>query len=183
VKTTTLKMLGAAVVAGALALLSAAAQTADEIGAPQEQGAPTASGSGPLTTETVVELLDAPDADALHARRRFVPADNVRAGDEVYYTIRVHNPGRTPVSNVVVTKRLPYGMLYARGSAVGPASEVQFSVDGGETFGPPAELEVQPTGQPRRRAVIGDYTHVRWLLRYPLSPGATALLRFRATLN
>jgi len=166
-----------------MGLVCAAATTTADTG-PPEQGAPTATGSGPLSTETVVELLDPPSTDQpSHQRRRFIAADSVRAGDEVYYTIRVHNPGRAPVSNVVVTKRLPYGMLYARGSAVGPAAEIEFSVDGGETFAPPAELAVQATGQPPRRAATGDYTHVRWLLRYPLAPGATALLRFRATLS
>jgi uncharacterized repeat protein (TIGR01451 family) len=151
--------------------------------ASSEQGAPTATGSGPLTTETVVELLEPPATDDSHARRHFVAADKVRAGTEVYYTIKVHNPGRGAVSDVVVTKRLPYGMLYARGSAVGPGADVQFSVDGGVTFGPASTLEVEPAGLARRRALDADYTHVRWILRYPLAPGATALLRFRATLS
>jgi uncharacterized repeat protein (TIGR01451 family) len=151
--------------------------------APPEQGAPIATGTGPLVTSTLVELLDTVQEGEGRERRRFIPADRVRAGDEVYYTIRVQNPGRTAVRNVVVTKRLPFGMHYARGSAVGPSAEVQFSVDGGESFAPAAELEVRVGGQPARRAMVEDYTHVRWRLRAPLAPGATALLRFRATLS
>ena len=148
-----------------------------------EQGAPIATGTGPLVTTTLVELLETVQEGEGRERRRFVPADRVRAGDEVYYTIRVQNPGRTAVRNVVVTKRLPFGMHYARGSAVGPGAEVQFSADGGENFASAAELEVHIGGQPARRATIEDYTHVRWRLRTPLAPGATALLRFRATLS
>jgi uncharacterized repeat protein (TIGR01451 family) len=150
---------------------------------PSEQGAPVATGSGPLRTSTVVELLDVAADGEGRERRQFVPADRVRAGDEVYYTIRVQNPGRTPVANVVVTKQLPFGMHYVRSSAVGPAAEIEFSVDGGESFGPAADLQVHATGQPPRRARVEDYTHVRWRLRSPLAAGATALLRFRATLS
>jgi len=148
--------------------------------APREQGAPIASGSGPLVTSTMVELLET-GADG-QDRRRFVPAEQIRAGDDVYYTIRVRNPGRAVVGRIVVTKRLPFGMHYTRNSAVGPAAEVQFSVDGGESFAAPAELRVVSGGS-ARRANVEDYTHVRWLLRAPLAPGATALLRFRATLG
>jgi uncharacterized repeat protein (TIGR01451 family) len=161
----------------------AALRAEDGADAPGEQGAPTAMGSGPLVTETVVELLEREDEAGLSPGLRFVAAERIGAGDEVYYTIRVSNPGRAPVREVVVTKRLPYGMLYARGSAVGPAADVQFSVDGGATFAPASQLDVAPPGQARRRAGPADYTHVRWRLRYPLAAGATALLRFRATLS
>jgi uncharacterized repeat protein (TIGR01451 family) len=181
------------IVVGALMLLAAGAVPAASpserasAAAPSpdvpEQGAPIATGTGPLVTSTVVELLEVVQDSDGRERRRFVPADRVRAGDEVYYTIRVQNPGRTAVRNVVVTKQLPFGMHYARGSAVGPAAEVQFSVDGGETFAAAAELEVRVGGQPPRRATVDDYTHVRWRLRAPLAPGATALLRFRASLS
>ncbi len=148
-----------------------------------EQGAPIATGTGPLVTSTIVELLETVQEGEGRERRRFVAADRVRAGDEVYYTIRVQNPGRTPVRNVVVTKRLPFGMHYVRGSAVGPGAEIQFSADGGDAFAAAAELEVHAGGQSPRHATVEDYTHVRWRLRAPLAPGATALLRFRATLS
>ncbi len=95
-----------------------------------------------------------------------MPVDRLEAGEEAYYTIRVHNPAKTPASDVQVTKRMPDGMEYIEGSATGPDCEVQFSTDGGETF--------------HARAADGQYTHLRWILRNPLPPGATALLRFRA---
>jgi uncharacterized repeat protein (TIGR01451 family) len=151
--------------------------------ATSEQGAPIATGTGRLVTSTVVELLDSVEEGEGKERRHFVAADRIRAGDEVYYTIRVQNPGRAPVRNVVVTKRLPFGMHYARGSAVGPGADVQFSVDGGDTFAPAAELMVRAGGRPPRRALVEHYTQFRWRLRAPLAPGATALLRFRATLS
>ncbi len=140
-------------------------------------------GSGPLATVITVETLSTgPDPDVA-ADRRFVPADRIRAGDEVHYTIRVTNPGRDAVQGVMVTKRLPFGLTYVGGSAVGPAATVHFSVDSGESFAAAANLEIEAGGQPARRAAPADYTHVRWILKRPLPAGATALLRFRATLG
>lgn len=136
-------------------------------GAPEltETGAAIATGSDQLETSIAVEKRLLPVGPATIGR--YVPADRLEAGEEAYYTIRVHNPGKSPVSEVQVTKRMPDGMEYIDGSATGPDCDVEFSTDGGETF--------------LRRAGDGQYTHLRWILRRPLPPGATALLRFRAT--
>jgi hypothetical protein len=64
-----------------------------------------------------------------------------------------------------------------------PPLTVHFSVDSGESFAAASYLEVATGGQALRRALPTDYTHVRWLLKRPLPAGATALLRFRATLG
>lgn len=128
--------------------------------------AAVATGSGALETTIVVEKLE-PPAPPARPHGRFVRAERLEAGDEVHYTIRVHNPGKEPVSEVQVTKRMPFGLHYVPGSATGPACDVEFSGDGGRTFA--------------ARQPGDDQTHVRWTLRRPLPPGATALLRFRAT--
>lgn len=167
-------------VAAALAALSPGAPMAQRPEAGPDQA--IAIGSGPLTTAVIVETLLPGDQPEQASGRRFVPADRIRAGDEVHYTIRVTNPGRTPVDGVMVTKRLPFGLTYVVGSAVGPAATVQFSVDSGESFAAAADLEIVSGGQ-TRPAAPADYTHVRWLLKRPLAAGATALLRFRATLG
>jgi uncharacterized repeat protein (TIGR01451 family) len=133
---------------------------------PSVAGAAVATGSDRLETEIVVEKLLAADPPA-RSTARFVPAGRLDAGDEVHYTIRVHNPGKNPVTGVQVTKRMPFGLHYLPGSAVGPASDIEFSIDGGQSF--TADL------------ADGDYTHLRWTLRRPLPPQSTALLRFRAT--
>lgn len=146
-------------------------------------GEAVAVGSGPLKTLVIVETLSQPPDSEPTGDRRFVPADRIRAGDEVHYTIRVTNPGREPVEGVMVTKRLPFGLKYVGGSAVGPAATIHFSVDSGESFAAATDLKVVATGQPVRRAAPADYTHVRWILKRPLAGGATALLRFRATLG
>ena len=129
-------------------------------------GAAVATGSDLLETSIVAERL-VPPARPGQGAGRFVPATRLAAGDEVHYTLRVTNSGKESVLDVQVTKRMPKGLQFIPGSAVGPASLVEFSADGGTTF----------TAKPKG----GEFTHVRWSLRRPLPPGATALLRFRAT--
>ena len=125
------------------------------------------TGSGPLETEIVVEaLVSEPRANG-GEEKRFVEAHRLEAGEEIYYTIRVRNPGKEPVTDVVVTKRMPFGVDYVAGSAAGPACDVELSADNGATY--------SSGGKP------GEFTHLRWVFQRPLAPGATALLRFRAT--
>lgn len=154
------------------------------LAAPTEdhQSIAEASGSGPLETSIEIAKLEVVNGPGASETRRWVPAGRLNAGDEVHYTVRVRNPGKQAVDAVVVTKRLPFGVRYLRGSATGPAAEVQFSVDGGKTFATPETLSGGgKKGQ--RKSLESDYTHVRWVLSKPLGPASTALLRFRATFS
>jgi len=146
-----------------------------------QQGAPVASGSGPLEATITAEMLREEEGPGGRKVRTWEPATHVSAGEEIYYTIRVRNPGKQPVTGITVTKRLPFGVLYRRGSAVGPACDVQFSIDGGTQFAPADRLGAATGEKPARKVPVSEYTHVRWILSRPLAPGATALLRFRAT--
>ena len=128
-------------------------------------GAALATGSDLLETEIIAEIFERPAREG--DPPRFAVARRLSAGDEVHYTIRVRNPGQEPVRDVQVTKRMPYGMLYLPGTAAGPASDIEFSTDGGRSF------QAQPE--------TDELSHLRWNLRRPLPPGATALLRVRAT--
>ena len=149
-----------------LALLCCAAASLAQEPELNASGAAIATGNGLLVTEIVVEKLE-PAAAPARPAARFVPAGRLEAGDEVHYTIRVRNPGDRPVGDARVTKRLPFGLRYVPGSATGPACDIEYSEDGGETF-----VAKPPDG---------EFTHLRWILRRPLPPGSTALLRFRAT--
>ena len=128
-------------------------------------GAALATGTDLLETEITAETFV--QSSRAGAPLRFAVARRLSAGDEVHYTIRVRNPGQQPVRDIQVTKRMPFGMQYLPGSAAGPASDIEFSTDGGRSF--------------LARPETDDYSHLRWKLRQPLPPGATALLRFRAT--
>jgi uncharacterized repeat protein (TIGR01451 family) len=142
--------------------------------------APIASGSGPVAVSIRAETLSI-EGRSGQQQRSWRPAGRLDVDQQVFYTVRVHNPGSQPVVDVVVTKRLPFGVRYAVGSAVGPDCAVQVSTDGGATF---KSADVT-AATPSAAAPVGaaDYTHLRWLLRRPLAPGATALLRFRAVFN
>jgi len=144
-----------------------------------------ATGSGPLDTSIEVQKLEVSEGPGGQEIRRWIPAERLNAGDEVHYTVRVRNPGRQAVDTIVVTKRLPFGVRYLRGSATGPAAEVQFSIDGGKTFATPEALARAAGGgkKGQRKPLENDYTHVRWVLSKPLGPASTALLRFRATFS
>ena len=148
------------------------------------QVAAVATGSGPLESTIVVETLQVETGPDDREIRHWAPARRLDAGDEVHYTVRVRNPGEQPVTDVVVTKRLPFGVRYQAGTATGPACRVQFSTDGGATFKAPEPTRAA-TGSRRnaRPAPAPEYTHVRWILDKPLAPKATALLRFRAVFS
>jgi uncharacterized repeat protein (TIGR01451 family) len=149
------------------------------------QGVAEVTGSGPLDTTIEVQKLEVREGSGGEEVRRWIAADRLNAGDEIHYTVRVRNAGKQPVDTIVVTKRLPFGVRYLRNSASGPAAEVQFSIDGGRTFGTPDALSRAASDgrKTARRALEGDYTHVRWVLSKPLRPSSTALLRFRATFS
>ena len=154
-----------AALVAALALAAAGAVRAqDEAGT---AAAVDASGSGPLVATILVERLRVDTGPDGKEVRRFVDARRIEVGEQIYYTIRISNPGRVPVGDIVVTKRLPYGVEYVPGSAVGPDCRAELSADGGRNY--------------VTRAVAGAaYTHLRWTCGQSLAPGATSLLRFRA---
>jgi uncharacterized repeat protein (TIGR01451 family) len=110
---------------------------------------------------------------------RYVPAEHVKEGQVVYYTLNVRNLGVEPAADVVVVRPIPDNTQYVANTATGAGAEVSFSIDGGKTFARPERLRLpeQPVGA---RAPVQAYTHIRWHWTYPLEPGAVVLARFRA---
>jgi uncharacterized repeat protein (TIGR01451 family) len=123
---------------------------------------------------------------------RLVPAQVLRQGQEIFYTVRIRNAAATPAQNVEVVQRIPQNTRYVPKSAAGPGARVSVSADGGVTFGDEGQMIVTdqsavalmhaPADKSAltRPASASDYTHLRWRLRNPLAPGAVALARFRA---
>jgi uncharacterized repeat protein (TIGR01451 family) len=137
----------------------------------------------PIEVTLVAEqLLSAPSTEGIPARR-FEPARQVRADQEVHYTVRIRNTSDRPLPRVVVTRPIPDTTVYVPGSAVGPAAVVTFSIDGGQTFDVPERLRVAGPDAELRNAEPVDYTTIRWELGYPLAARATAMARFRVTLR
>lgn len=128
-----------------------------------------------LTAEVRETLGEPPDRQTY----RYMPATMLAQGQVVYYTLRITNPTPVFARGVLVTQRIPANTTYVFGSAAGPGADVSFSIDGGQTFAKAAELVTLQDGK-TRPIPAEQYTHIRWQLRNPLAPGASALARFRA---
>ena len=98
----------------------------------------------------------------------------------VYYTVKIRNPGKTALHNVVVTKAIPANTRYLADSASAPGAVISYSVDGGKAFAPARGLFDRGASGVQRVSAPDTYTHIRWQMRYPLAPGAIAYARFRA---
>jgi uncharacterized repeat protein (TIGR01451 family) len=121
--------------------------------------------------------LRVPQTDGLNTYH-YVPANKVEQGQEIDYTVRITNPGMTPLAAAMVVQALPLNTRYVAGSATGAGADIQFSVDGGRSFAKPVALRSPVNGG--RVAGAAEYTHIRWQLRYPLAAKAVVLARFRA---
>jgi uncharacterized repeat protein (TIGR01451 family) len=120
------------------------------------------------------------DPIAVRAITNLAPADRLVSGDWVIYTLEVRNTASTAVHTPTVTYPVPQHMSYVAESAVGPGTEISYSVDGGRSFDAPENLKVRdPDGQ-ARPASAADYTHIRWELKNALKGNSVAFVRFRA---
>jgi len=111
---------------------------------------------------------------------KLVAADRVVSGDAVLYTLEVRNTAPTSLPRPTVTYPIPEHMTYTPDSAVGPGTEVSYSVDAGRSFDTPENLKIQEPGGQVRAATAADYTHIRWQLKNPLKGNSVAFVRFRA---
>lgn len=133
-----------------------------------------------IQTQLIAEVRENISTTPGHEVFRFVPARMLEQGQVVYYTVRITNQTTVPLRNVAVVQPIPANTTYLADSAAGPGAIVSFSVDGGLSFAPAQSLMIEANGV-KQPAQATQYTHIRWLLRNPLAPGATALARFRAT--
>jgi uncharacterized repeat protein (TIGR01451 family) len=84
-------------------------------------------------------------------------------GEALLYTVVYTGGGSAPAHSVVLMDGVPTETSYAPGSALGPGTRIEFSSDGGATYGP-AESE--------------DVTHIRWIRLAPLAPGENGTVSF-----
>jgi uncharacterized repeat protein (TIGR01451 family) len=115
--------------------------------------------------------------------KRLVPITKIVPGDEVVYTITYQNKGTQPADKVAISDPIPKEVAYRDGSAFGAGSEIEFSVDGGKTWGKPEALKVAGADGKPRAATGSDYTHIRWTLLNKVAPGQQGFVRFRAVIR
>lgn len=142
----------------------------------------TALAQQQLDVRTVAQKEEAFTNDAGETETRLVAPDSVIPGDKVVYTITFTNVGAEAADDVVVTNPIDPSLTYVRGSAFGAGMTIEFSADGGQSWGTAAELTVTDADG-ERRAEPEDYTHLRWTLEGDLAPGATGVARFSAIVD
>jgi len=141
-----------------------------------------AQDQGHLNVRTVVQKEQVSVDEAGEAKTELVAADTVIPGEKVVYTITFRNIGDEPADNVIITNPISGDLLYVDGSAFGPGTDIQFSIDGGKTFANPSELVVTEDGV-TRSAVATDFTHIRWVMQQELAVDAQGTARFSAILE
>jgi uncharacterized repeat protein (TIGR01451 family) len=137
---------------------------------------------GHLNVRTVVQKEQVIVNEEGEAESQLMAADTVVPGEKVVYTITFRNISQEPAQNVVITNPISGELMYVDGSAFGPGSDIQFSIDDGLTFANASELTVTEDGM-TRPAGAEDFTHIRWVMQQELAAGAQGVARFSAVLE
>jgi uncharacterized repeat protein (TIGR01451 family) len=137
---------------------------------------------GHLNVRTLVQKEEVTVNASGETERRLVAVDAVVPGEDVVYTITFTNVSDESAENVVITNPISASLTYVAGSAFGPGTVIEFSVDGGQTFAVADQLRID-TSEGERVAEVEDFTHVRWTMQDDLVAGAQGMARFRARLN
>ncbi len=105
---------------------------------------------------------------------------NVAPGDTVIFSNHYANHGEQPADDVVLVNEIPEHMLYLAGTAEGEGTRVEFSVDGGKSYGQPEKLKV--VGEDGKEMMAGpeDYSHIRWIFNKSIGKGSSGSVTFRA---
>ncbi len=114
--------------------------------------------------------------------KRLVPATKVVPGSEVIWTVTASNVCDKPAERVAINNPVPQHMSYVADTAMGPGTEIAFSLDGKQYAAPDALTVREPDGK-QRAARPDEISHIRWVFKNPLQPGAVAFARFRATVK
>lgn len=147
-------------------LLTAALANAAPLQAQQSNG---------LVLDSIVELERNDTAADGTVVTRFEKPDVVVPGDRVRITLRFHNRGRDPVTNLKLRNPIPDGLQFDGTSDLGG---LVMSVDAGNNWAPLAQLTLTAADGTSRAATMADITHVMWTLEQPVGPGARGSVSF-----
>ena len=136
-----------------------------------------------LTSVAEVEMTETNAKGEKVVKRKEAAMAKVVPGDLVIFTTRYVNTGKQPADNMTIMNPVPDHMTHLDKSAEGKGARIDFSVDGGKTYGAPNKLMVTDGQGGVRPALARDYTHIRWVLTAPLAPGGTGSVSFRTQLK
>jgi len=128
---------------------------------------------------TLLPELRIVESGSKEPRYRFVPAQQINQGQEIYYTVRITNRTKEKVKHATVEQPVPANTHLVERSVTGGGATISYSVDGGKTFITSSEW----------RAAVSDshapirITHIRWQFRHALAPHVTVLARFRVVFD
>lgn len=140
-----------------------------------------AQAPGCIVLKTVAEVEQVTVNAKGEKSTKLVPAAKVVPGVAVTYTVTANNICKEPAEKVTINNAVPEHMVYVAGSAMGPGTDVTFSLDG-KTFGTADQLTVQENGA-TRKARADEYKNIRWVFKDSLAAGAQGFARYRAVLN
>jgi uncharacterized repeat protein (TIGR01451 family) len=140
-----------------------------------------AQGEGCIVLKSIAEVEQVTVNAKGEKSTKLVPLAKVVPGVEVTWTITANNICKVPSEKVVINDAVPEHMTYVANSAIGPGSDVEFSVDG-KTFAAADLLTVVENGA-TRKARPDEYKRIRWNFKNSFAPGAQGFGRFRAILN
>ena len=135
-----------------------------------------------INVQTTVQKQIVVEAEDGSSETQLVPVANVVPGDTVVYTITFENVGDEPADDVVITNEIADELEYVPGSASTGSMRIEFSADGGQTFGLASELTIDDEGV-QRPATTTDYTHVRWVMQTALEVGGRGIASFAAVIE
>jgi len=133
-----------------------------------------------LKSTAEVEVVRQNEKGEKEAKRVDAATASVQPGDVVIYTTEYQNTGTKPAENVVISNPIPDQMVYIDKSAEGKGAKIEFSVDGGKTYGAMAKLTVKDKDGRVRPALAKDITGIRWTVPGSLAPGGKGVVGYRA---
>ena len=145
-------------------------------------GAVHAQEKGCIELKSSAEVEEQYTNDQGQKATRLVPATKVVPGNAVVWTITAKNVCDKPADNVVIANPVPEHMTYVADSAMGTGTDITFSLDG-QDFKPAAALTTRNADGSSRPARPDEYRAVRWIYKASFAPGATAFVRYRATVK
>ncbi|MEZ5537494.1 MAG: hypothetical protein R3F02_17970 [Thiolinea sp.] len=133
-------------------------------------------------TSQVNELVQQVDANG-QMQLAAVSPERIVPGDRVLYTTHIANNGVQASENIVVTNPIPEHVSYLGGTAQGENFTIVYSVDGGQSWGQPEQLQVRQADGQIRQAKPEEYTHIRWQYRAALQPAEVQQISYQAQLK
>jgi uncharacterized repeat protein (TIGR01451 family) len=111
--------------------------------------------------------------------KRLVPPGKVVPGNEIIWTITANNTCAKPAEKVVIENAVPEHMVYVANSAMGPGTEITYSLNGRD-FAKAAELTVREADGTTRPARADEIKKIRWVFPSAFAANATGFARYRA---